>query len=219
MKKLIFAGCMIVLCALTTKAQNIRLNGYAGYVFDDRVNSTISSNVFYDGTIRGGLRWGAGLEYMVKPDMGIEFMYLRQDTKAPTRFQTSSMIIPQNTEFDVALNWYMLGFNKSFRKPGARVEGFFGGNMGVAYINVDNPDTRNSNSSTKFAWGIKGGAILWATEKVGIKLQSDLMSAVQAFGGGLFFGTGGAAVGISTFSTMLQFGLGGGLTIKLGDNK
>ena len=129
------------------------------------------------------------------------------------------MLRPRFTEFDVALNWFMIGANRYFRKAGSRVEGFFGANMGVSYINVDDPDNRTSNSASKFAWGLKGGAIIWATEKVGIKLQSDLMSAVQAFGGGLFFGTGGAAVGVSTFSTMLQVGLGGGLTFKLGGEK
>ncbi len=58
---------------------------------------------------------------------------------------------------------------------------------------------------------LKGGVNIWASEKVGLKLQTNLMSMVQAVGGGLFFGTGGASVGVSTFSTLLQFSLGGGL--------
>jgi hypothetical protein len=39
---------------------------------------------------------------------------------------------------------------------------------------------------------------------------------VQGAGGGLYFGTGGAGAGVSTYSSMLQFGLGGGLTFALG---
>ena len=42
------------------------------------------------------------------------------------------------------------------------------------------------------------------------------MSAVQGAGGGLYFGTGGGGVGVSTYSSMYQFGLGGGLTFALG---
>ena len=75
------------------------------------------------------------------------------------------------------------------------------------------------NSATKFAWGLRLGANIWASEKMAIKLQGQLMSAVQGAGGGLYFGTGGAGVGVSTYSSMLQFGLGGGITFALGGSK
>jgi len=42
------------------------------------------------------------------------------------------------------------------------------------------------------------------------------LSAVQSFGGGLYFGTGGAGAGVTGYSTMYQWVLGGGLTYKLG---
>ena len=69
---------------------------------------------------------------------------------------------------------------------------------------------------TKFAWGIRGGVNVWATEKVGIKLQAHLLSAVQSMGGGLTIGTGGVGVGATSYSSMYQFTLGGGLAFKLG---
>jgi len=39
---------------------------------------------------------------------------------------------------------------------------------------------------------------------------------VQSVGDGFYFGTGGAGAGVSTYSSMLQFALRGGLTFKLG---
>jgi hypothetical protein len=47
-------------------------------------------------------------------------------------------------------------------------------------------------------------------------LQAQLQSAVQAFGGGLFVGTGGVGAGVNSYSTIMQFGLGGGLVFKFG---
>jgi hypothetical protein len=82
-------------------------------------------------------------------------------------------------------------------------------------LNVENPDNKNTGSGTKFAWGAKLGVNIWASEKVGIKLQADLLSAVQAVGGGIYFGTGGAGAGISGFSTYYQVSFGGGLVFKL----
>jgi hypothetical protein len=64
---------------------------------------------------------------------------------------------------------------------------------------------------SKFAWGLKAGAIVWATPKFGVKLQAQLLSVAQSVGGGVFFGTGGASAGVSTYSSIYQFSLGGGL--------
>jgi len=99
------------------------------------------------------------------------------------------------------------------------VEGFGGGMLGAAFINVDNPDNGNSNNATKFAWGLRLGANIWASERVAIKLKADVLSAVQGAGGGLYFGTGGGGVGVSTYSSMYQFGLGGGIAFALGGHK
>jgi hypothetical protein len=54
------------------------------------------------------------------------------------------------------------------------------------------------------------------SEKVGIKLTAQLQSAVQSMGGGFFIGTGGVSAGVSSFSSLMQFGLGTGLVFKLG---
>ncbi len=139
-------------------------------------------------------------------------MYQRIDTHAPMTYYKNGV---KNTNFDFANNFIMLASNRYFRKPGGKVEGFGGGMLGVDIINLKNPDNGNSSSTTKFAWGLRGGCNIWATESFGIKLQAQLLSAVQAAGGGFFFGTGGASAGVATYSTMYQFGLGGGVVFNL----
>jgi hypothetical protein len=200
-------------------SQHTRLNGYAMYVFDDKFDSYYSSSDYYNGKFKGGLQWGVGLEYMPTPMNGIELLYLNQQTTAPTSYYAPGQIGEKHTNFDVGFNWAMLAFNRHMRKPGSKVEGFGGGMLGAAFINVDNPDNNTGNSATKFAWGLRLGANIWASERMAIKLQGQLMSAVQGAGGGLYFGTGGAGAGVSTYSSMLQFGLGGGLTFALGGSK
>ncbi|HEX3166105.1 MAG TPA: hypothetical protein VHQ93_07565 [Chitinophagaceae bacterium] len=200
-------------------SQHTRLNGYAVYVFDDKFDSYYSTSDYYNGKFKGGLQWGVGLEYMPTPMNGIELVYLNQQTTAPTSYWAPGQLTEKHTNFDVGFNWAMLAFNRYMKKPGSKVEGFGGGMLGAAFINVENPDTKTENSATKFAWGLRLGANIWASERVGIKLQGQLMSAVQGAGGGLYFGTGGAGAGVSTYSSMLQFGLGGGITFALGGSK
>ena len=209
---------LLVFFFITASAQHTRLNGYALYVFDDQFDSYYDNNNYYEGKFKGGLQWGAGLEYMPHPSSGIELIYLNQQTTALTTYALPGSGV-KTTNFDVGFNWLMLAGNRYMRKPGSKVEGFGGFMLGAAFINVDNPDNGNENSATKFAWGFRLGANIWASERVGIKLQGQVLSAVQGAGGGLYFGTGGGGVGVSTYSSMYQFGLGGGLTFALGGSK
>jgi len=209
----------IVLVAMVTglaSAQNIRFNAHTAYVFDDKVDSYYSSTDYYEGKIEGGFQWGGGLEFMASPTKGIELKYLRQDTKAPMEYYSFDNNKVMNTEFDLAINYVLLGGTNYFKGVGNKVEPYGGLEIGMAIFDIENPDTGKSEGSTKFAWGFKLGTNIWASEKVGIKLQGELLSAVQSAGGGFYFGTGGAGAGVSTYSTMYQWILGGGLTFKLG---
>jgi len=191
---------------------SVRLHAYTTYAFDDNhVDSYYSNTDYFDGSVEGGFQWGGGLEVMPAPSMGIEFTYLRLDSKAPMEYYNGGI---KNTTFDLATNWLFLGGNK-YVPNNSKVEPYGGFMLGMAIFDVTNPDNGNNSGSTKFAWGAKLGANIWANEKVGLKLQMNLLSAVQAIGGGVYFGTGGAGAGVSGFSTFYQFSLGGGLVFKI----
>ena len=153
---------------------------------------------------------------MPYPAVGVEITYLRLDSKAPMHYWDPNGITPgeEFTNFDMAQNWVMLSVNK-YVPVNPKIEPFGGFQLGMDILNVTNPDNGDSGSVTKFAWGARLGLNIWATEKIGIKLQAGLLSAVQAIGGGVYFGTGGAGAGVSGFSTYYQVNFGGGLVFKL----
>lgn len=216
MKKIFLSSLLFILTASAIQAQGFRLNGYALYTFDDKVDSYYSNTQYFDGKIKGGLTWGVGAEFMIKPEYGLELSYYRMDTEAPINYYD---IIPKKATLDVALNWIMLGGSRYMKLANPKIQPYGGMMLGVGIIDTKNVDNGNTQSSTEFAWGLKGGVNIWASEKIGIKLQTNLMSMVQSVGGGLYFGTGGAGAGVSTYSSLLQFSLGGGLTINLGGKK
>lgn len=215
MKKLFIVSVLFIITTTAAQAQGFRLNGYALYTFDDKVDSYYSNTQYFEGKIKGGLTWGVGAEFLIRPEYGIELSYHRMDTKAPVTYYNLGV---KNANLDVALNWIMIG-GVRYLKVNPKVEPYGGFMLGVGIIDTENPANNNTQSSTEFAWGMKGGVNLWASERVGIKLQANLMSMVQSVGGGLYFGTGGAGAGVSTYSSLLQFSLGGGLAIKLGANE
>ena len=191
---------------------HLRINGYTFYAFDDKVDSRYSNTEYFYGKIKGGFQWGGGLEYMMAPVQGVELSYLRLDTRAPLTYYSNGQ---QFSDFDVATNYIMLGGNRYF-PLGGKIEPYAGAQLGMAIFNVTNPDNGKSDNAVKFAWGLKAGLNIWATDKVGLKLQTGLLSAVQGVGGGFYFGTGGAGGGVNTYSTFYQFYIGGGLSIKMG---
>ncbi len=193
----------------------LRINGYTLYAFDDNVDSYYSSTEYFNGTIKGGFQWGGGLEYMMMPSQSVELSYLRLDTHAPMEYYDNRVNRVRNTDFDVATNYILIGSNRYFGLN-PKVEPYVGLQAGMAIFNVDEKDGDLSGNSTKFAWGAKLGANIWASDKIGLKIQTGLNSAVQSAGGGLYFGTGGAGAGVSTYSTFYQFYVGGGLSFKVG---
>ncbi len=221
MKKILLA--VLIFSAIGAGAQKMRLNVYGNYAFDDAVDSYYSNTSYFNGTIRGGFLWGGGLEFMVHPQYGVELSYLRMDTKAPmTYYSNQPPAGIKNNTFDVDINYLFLG-GVRYQKLSPQAEVFGGMQMGIAFLKATRPPNSfvgaASGNDEKFAWGVRGGANIFPggdAGKVGIKLQAGLYSAVQGAGGGFYFGTGGAGAGITTYSSMLQFALGGGLVFKFG---
>jgi hypothetical protein len=221
MKKIFL--CVLICTGLTAGAQNLRLNLYGSYAFDDRVESFNSNTSYFEGKIKGGFMWGGGLEYMVHPQYGVEISYVTLSTTAPMTYYSNQPPAGVKTNtFDLNMGYLMIGGIR-YQPFNPKVQGFGGLQIGAAFMNVTRPATavlgEASDNATKFAWGLRGGVNIFPggdAGKVGLKLQVGLLSAVQGAGGGLYFGTGGVGAGVSTVSSMLQFVAGGGLVFKFG---
>jgi hypothetical protein len=141
----------------------------------------------------------------------LELKYINRQAVAPIEYYDNGA---KSKTFDLGINYILIGANNYF-KMGGKVEPYAGVALGAAIFNFKNVDASADNVITKFAYSVKLGTNIWVTEKVGLKLQADLLSAVQSLGGSFYFGTGGSGAGVSAYSTMYQWGLGGGLTIKI----
>lgn len=214
MKKF-FLSVLLMTATWAVSAQDIRLNGYAMYVFDDGFNVYNDANSYYYGKLKGGLQVGGGVEFMPNPMYGVEVLYLYKKTDAPATFKFGTLTTEKNETFDVEHHWIMLSGNSHRASADGRKE--FGGGLmlGALISNVDQPSTGNSASNTTFAWGFKLGGDFWLSEKVAIKLQTHLLSSARATGGEVYYGYWGP-VAVPGYSTLWQFALGGGLAFKLG---
>jgi hypothetical protein len=183
------------------EAQKIWLTPFAGYTF--RENITFSSGSSAE--IADGAHYGFLLEYMVKPKVGIELAYQRQDTKATSQ----NFISIEPTK--LAIQYTTIGFLRHHYFT-ERINGYAGLNLGIA--TSSNKDL-NTNYS-RLAAGFRLGCILKPSRKISLRIQGQVLSVVQGFNAGLYAGTGGAGAGVSTYSTIFQWGLAVGIGIGIG---
>jgi hypothetical protein len=215
MKKIYCVLVCAIAISVASAQQKARINGYVMYVFDDSYSAYGSSNTYFSGTIEGGAQYGIGLEFMIKPSVCLELLWLNQSTHAPTSYQ-SSIVGSKVENFKLDMNYAMLGADRHQVLSNGKSEVYGGIFAGCAFLNLESPSNNKSSSAEKFAWLMRLGFNYWFTDKLGIKLQTQLLSIAQGIGGGFYFGTGGAGAGISTYSNMYQFGLGGGLSLRVG---
>ena len=215
MKKIIFISVLAFTTAFASAQGKIRLNLYGNYVFDDGFDVYNDANTYYNGKVKGGLLWGGGIEFAATDYGSLELMYLNKSSDVPSNFK-GGLGQPSRTEtFDLTHNYILLGVNGLKPLGTGKVEGYGGLLAGVLISDVESPSTGNSGSNTDFAWGGRIGVNIWASEKFGIKLQTLILTASKATGGDVFYGYWGP-IYLNTYTTLWQFGLGGGLTFKLG---
>lgn len=187
-------------------AQSITLLTFESYTFADKFLTE-----YGDGKFGDGFQWGAGLEFEIQPGSAIELIYQRMDADVSYDGYDSGSYERYNGT--VGLNYIMLGVT-GYRPVNDKVSGFGSFDMGVGFTsNVE--ETLYSNNVTKFALGGRLGVRIAPSDKISVRLHAQLMSPVQWFGGGFYFGTGGGGAGVSTGTTIFQFNLGGSVNYRI----
>jgi hypothetical protein len=186
-------------------AQQLHVNGFYGYTFRERVNISGSYNgLRYNSVVmEDGPHFGGSLEFEFRPGVALDLRYQLQQT---TGFADHGV---SRTPFDLDVHFITMGVLR-YTEFSDKASGFGGLMIGAGIFDSDKFYTSN------FSIGVQGGVLVKFSDALGLKLGAQVMSPVQGAGGGLFFGTGGVSVGVSTFSTVFQFGFTGGLRFSFG---
>ena len=186
------------------KAQGgITLLTFESFTFADKFDTEYGY-----GKIGDGFQWGAGLEFEIQPTSAIELIYQRMDA---TAFYEG--YLGEDFTGDIGINYVLLGAT-GYQPFNDVVSGFGTLDMGVGFTsNLD--ETLASENVTKFAIGGRLGVrVAPVNSKLSLRLHAQILSPVQWFGGGFYFGTGGSGAGVTTGSTIWQFNLGGSVNYR-----
>ncbi|MBC7846111.1 MAG: hypothetical protein H7Y10_06440 [Flavobacterium sp.] len=193
--------------ALGANAQNqgdIGLDFYGGYTFGDKIYNN-SSYV----EIQDAFQYGAGLEFYVRNTKSIELKYLRMDTKTPIYAPTVANPL-QITQANVgndssAINYILIAGNNYFQTSNPSLVPFAGLGIGVGWASGD------QSTSARFAWDVKAGVKIKASDVVSVKLQAYFQTIWGSYGSETYYYPGWGTVTYPNNSSLYQFGLGAAL--------
>ena len=186
-----------------TAAQGIEITAFTGYSFNSQVNTYYGKYKVDDSQNYGGI-----LGYELQPDMFVEFLYNRSDTRIDYYYQNSYNPVDMSTEY------FQLGALKQM--GAANLKPFGAASLGLARFNLKRATGDFAQEDYFFmAANLGGGVKILLGDRLGIRLQARLSMPMVFSGFFLTAGTGGAGASAGFRIPLVQFDLSAGLTLRL----
>lgn len=205
---------MIISASLINNAHaQVELTPMVGYTLADKFDTYRAQAKISD-----NLAWGLNLAFNLGYGKQIELSYERQETDVRGRayYVDGSF---EEVKIDVVMDYILAGFIYNREMPGSPVVPFGGIALGTAIATGQNGEYKG-NDLWYFDVNVKLGVKIFPSDRIGIRLQTQLHMPMQGSGGGLScgVGTGGSGCGVSMggYTTITQLGFNGGLIIRLG---
>ena len=198
MKKTIVLSVGLLCIVVAGYSQHLSINAFGGYAFRDKINY---SNAYT--YINAGGMWGASVEGVNARGTGLEILYQYQSTGTPTTTYFPTQTFNSNT----VVSYLLLNFEQYYM-ANPKIQPYGGLGLGAAFYKSN---FQGSTSATKFAWDVKAGVKFKMSSSFGIKIGAQLLSSSQATGTAFYYW-----YVYTTFATILQFGLTGGLVYDFG---
>ena len=204
-KAKILLTLILVFTTSSVFSQHVELTAFGGGTFAAGINS-YSTN-YYKAQIGGSWHFGGALDYFFRAHSSIGVTVFDQPT-------TGYLFGSGNTKTvsaPMSMTYILLAFNQYVGHE--KIRGYGGIGMGAVVISPS-----GYGSATKFAIDIHAGVKFDVSDHIGLRLQVQLDQPVDGGGFGIGVGTGGAAVGVSTYSTILQLGGNLGIVHRFGNH-
>jgi hypothetical protein len=202
-KTTILATLLLMAIASASLAQTVELTPLFGYTFRSTVQITNG-----EARVNDGFTYGGALTIAPSPFNAIEISYYGYQTTATAQSSYSGF---EFVSKDVSVNYMLIGGQRLF-PVNDKVTPFTGFNLGAGWISSGDD---SFSSITKFALGFDAGVKIMATEKIGLRLQTNFNFPITSAGGSFYWGTGGSGVGLTGYVPIWSFGFNGGLLFKI----
>ena len=195
-------GCLLLLSQICF-AQGVEISPLYNYHFGGKLD-------VFEGTLKvpSSDSYGVTLTAKTSNSLNIEVFWLRQDSQLDLDPRIAG---PTDELFDIAVDYINIGGGREIDYDNFRP--FFTAGLGVVVLT---PKTNRFDSETRMSGFLTIGAKYMFNDRVGIRLQGQLLLPFQWGSAGIFCGTGGCGGTVGASTTIAQGTLGGGLVFALG---
>ena len=193
-------------------AQKFEITPFYGYMFSGTV-----TGYYGDLSLQNGGMYGLMLDINVQPGMQVELYYSRTDSRADYVEYRG----PTYKLTDVSINYFQLGFLRTVKKMNnIEMYGIF--SLGATLFSPsgdpidETPENYYFQDWWLFSVTVGGGAKIFLSERIGIRLEGRLMMPITWGGGGFMVGSGGSGFYLGGGSAILEGSFTAGLIIALG---
>ncbi len=187
-------------------SQGVELVPFAGYMFGGNVE-------YYEGKLKleNGVDYGISVLVPVQDLVDVEINYSRMESNASfTPYFGYPNLSYQ--EAKVATNYIQVGGISKFYNSDSKITPFGSLSLGATWF-----ASSDFNDVWRFSAALGLGVKIMFSDRVGIMLRGRLLMPMYFGGVGMYAGTGGVGVGVSSVVAPLQGDFNGGLIIKLGN--
>jgi len=190
-------------CSYSTLAQKVEITPMGGFNFGGTLN-TVRGEL----KIRNNAEWGLMASYRLNKIANIELSY----TGIQTNIEHEVSRGLDEDYGDFMISYFMIGSTKEL-KPDEKLRPF--GNLSFGGVWFD-PQSNLYDDEFMFAFSAGVGIKYFLSDRVGIRLQTRLLSPIWGAGVGISCGTGGGCgAGVSSTSLFLSGDVSGGLIIAI----
>lgn len=189
----------LLLTGISVEAQKLEITPQYGYQVGSKWN-------YYGGYVKlkSSDHYGFTLDFSLSDNLQAEFFWAQQNSTVAVK---DVILYPREEDVtDARVDHFQFGVINTFGYSDAKP--FVGMSAGWSTFSPDENDFR---SNTSFTLGLSGGLKYFFSDRIGLRLQGQLLMPVQW--GGFYIGTGGT--GISTGGSILQLNFSGGLIIAI----
>lgn len=189
--------------SLEALAQHVEITPFTGYTFNHGFP-------IFGGRAKlgGGQTFGGMIGIPLGNSMEIETSYSFQSGTTTA----NSTAIRNDVSVKTNVHYILIGANRLF-PTSSQITLFSGAKIGAGIVGFP---SNEFDAISRLAVGLNGGMKYMASEKVGIRLQANLMMPINNVGGNLWWSPGsGTSVWVSGWSSVIQFGFTGGLIFRL----
>lgn len=187
--------------------RSVEITPFAGYMLAGKVKY-----VEGDLNFKSNVNFGIAIGVEIATGQMIELNYTRLETIAEFK---AFGIGYTDRNFKTNINYIQIGTIKELSQEQVRPFGLF--SLGAAWLNSEEASI---SDVWRFAITLGGGAKIFFSEKVGIRLQGRLMMPMNFAGVGAYCGIGGGGsscgLSLNSWVPLLQGDFTGGLIIKVG---